>query len=164
MTLDADAPNRHHGREPYSRFLHPHYRPICSLQYHRALPAAPRRNAERSFHKEPQRPDGFGWREPGYRHRGEGHGAGLARPPSRPARRRIALGADKAYDVTAFIEDLRNRSVTPHIAVAGHLSKTGKPRKTTIGSWPPAPLRHLLLCWRWQCPSKSYGGNWVMTV
>jgi len=47
-------------------------------------------------------------------------------------RRRITLGADKAYDVTAFVEDLRARSVTPHIAIDGHLSKTGKPRKTAI--------------------------------
>jgi transposase len=46
--------------------------------------------------------------------------------------RRITLGADKAYDVTAFVQDLRARSVTPHIAIDGHLSKTGKPRKTAI--------------------------------
>src|SRR6476620_4043180 len=36
-------------------------------------------------------------------------------------RRRITLGADKAYDVTQFVHDLRDRSVTPHIAVDGHL-------------------------------------------
>jgi transposase len=47
-------------------------------------------------------------------------------------RRRITLGADKAYDVTAFVQDLRARRVTPHIAVDGHLSKTGKPRKTAV--------------------------------
>src|SRR5882724_1783210 len=41
-------------------------------------------------------------------------------------RRRITLGADKAYDVTQFVHDLRDRSVTPHIAIDGHLSKTGK--------------------------------------
>lgn len=46
--------------------------------------------------------------------------------------RRITLGADKAYDVTDFVEKLRSRSVTPHIAIDGHLSKTGKPRKTAI--------------------------------
>lgn len=34
----------------------------------------------------------------------------------RPSRRRITLGADKAYDVRAFIRDLRERKVTPHIA------------------------------------------------
>ena len=47
-------------------------------------------------------------------------------------KRRITLGADKAYDVTQFVHDLRNRSVTPHIAIDGHLSKTGKPRKTAV--------------------------------
>jgi hypothetical protein len=46
--------------------------------------------------------------------------------------RRITLGADKAYDVTQFVHDLRDRSVTPHIAIDGHLSKTGKPRKTAV--------------------------------
>lgn len=47
-------------------------------------------------------------------------------------RRRITLGADKAYDVTQFVHDLRDRSVTPHIAIDGHLSKTGKRRKTAV--------------------------------
>jgi transposase len=46
--------------------------------------------------------------------------------------RRITLGADKAYDVTQFVHDLRGRSVTPHIAIDGHLSKTGKRRKTAV--------------------------------
>ncbi|MFB6453333.1 IS5 family transposase [Bradyrhizobium tunisiense] len=46
--------------------------------------------------------------------------------------RRITLGADKAYDVTQFVHDLRGRSVTPHIAIDGHLSKTGKRRKTEV--------------------------------
>ncbi len=50
----------------------------------------------------------------------------------RRRRRRITLGADKAYDVTQFVHDLRDRSVTPHIAIDGHLSKTGKRRKTAI--------------------------------
>jgi transposase len=45
---------------------------------------------------------------------------------------RITLGADKAYDVTQFVHDLRDRLVTPHIAIDGHLSKTGKRRKTAI--------------------------------
>ena len=56
-----------------------------------------------------------------------------ARPDrSRGSRRRITLGADKAYDVTAFVEDLRARAVTPHIAVNGHLTKTGKRRRSAI--------------------------------
>jgi transposase len=46
--------------------------------------------------------------------------------------RRITLGADKAYDVEQFVHDLRNRSVTPHIAIDGHLSKSGTPRKTAV--------------------------------
>jgi transposase len=50
----------------------------------------------------------------------------------RRSRRRITLGADKAYDVAQFVHDLRERSVTPHIAIDGHLSKTGKSRKTEI--------------------------------
>jgi transposase len=50
----------------------------------------------------------------------------------RPKLRRITLGADKAYDVRRFIEDLRARKVTPHIAVDGHLSPKGVPRSTAI--------------------------------
>jgi hypothetical protein len=30
------------------------------------------------------------------------------------------------------VYELRDRSVTPHIAIDGHLSKTGKPRKTAV--------------------------------
>ena len=52
----------------------------------------------------------------------------------RQARRRtrITLGADKAYDVEDFVGQLRLRKVTPHIAINGAISKTGKPRKTAI--------------------------------
>jgi len=50
----------------------------------------------------------------------------------RPRTRRITLGADKAYDVADFIAALRERNVTPHIAIDGHLTKTGKRRKTVI--------------------------------
>jgi len=46
--------------------------------------------------------------------------------------RRITLGADKAYDVGDFVDALRAAKVTPHIAVDGHLTKTGKRRKTRI--------------------------------
>jgi hypothetical protein len=49
-----------------------------------------------------------------------------------PAPRRITLGGDKAFDVTDFIGALRKRKVTPHIAVDGHITKTGKRRKTAI--------------------------------
>jgi len=50
----------------------------------------------------------------------------------RPGRRRITLGADKAYDVAAFVETLRQRRITPHIARDDHLTKTGKRRRTLI--------------------------------
>jgi transposase len=48
------------------------------------------------------------------------------------SKRRVTLGADKAYDVADFIAALRKRNVTPHIAIDGHLTKTGKRRKTAI--------------------------------
>jgi transposase len=51
---------------------------------------------------------------------------------TRWSERRITLGADKAYDVMAFIGDLRSPSVTPHIAINGHQTKAGKRRKTAI--------------------------------
>ena len=47
-------------------------------------------------------------------------------------KRRITLGGDKGFDVAAFVEDLRDRNVTPHIAIQDHLTKTGKRRKTKI--------------------------------
>lgn len=46
--------------------------------------------------------------------------------------RRVTLGADKAYDVAPFIDALRDREVTPHIAVNGYVSKTGHRRRTAI--------------------------------
>jgi hypothetical protein len=58
--------------------------------------------------------------------------ATLAMLDRRPRRGRITLGADKAYDVQAFVGDLRSRQVTPHIAIDGHLTQAGKPRKTAI--------------------------------
>jgi DDE family transposase len=33
-----------------------------------------------------------------------------------PGSKRITLGADKAYDVREFVDDLRDLNVTPHIA------------------------------------------------
>ncbi len=58
--------------------------------------------------------------------------AALAMLGRRRRGRRITLGADKAYDVADFVEALRDRAVTPHIAIDGRLSKTGKRRKTRI--------------------------------
>ena len=49
-----------------------------------------------------------------------------------PGAKRIALGGDKGFDVTDFVGTLRERNVTPHIAVDAHLTKTGKTRKTAI--------------------------------
>ncbi len=51
---------------------------------------------------------------------------------SKGGERRITLGGDEGFDVAAFIEELRERKVTPHIAVQDHLTKTGKRRKTKI--------------------------------
>lgn len=50
----------------------------------------------------------------------------------RPSRGRVTLGADKAYDVFDFIGELRTRRVTPHVAIDGHVTKTGKRRKTAL--------------------------------
>jgi transposase len=58
--------------------------------------------------------------------------ATLAILDRRKSGHRITLGADKAYDVTAFVEDLRSRQVTPHIAVDGRVSKLGVIRKTAV--------------------------------
>jgi transposase len=65
--------------------------------------------------------------------------ATLAMLDRRRNRRRITLGADKAYDVEAFVGDLRARRVTPHIAVNGAVSKHGVARKTAVG---PRTTRH----------------------
>ncbi len=58
--------------------------------------------------------------------------AALVMLDRRKRRRRITLGADKAYDVSGFVDELRARKVTPHIAVDGHVTKTGKRRRTRI--------------------------------
>jgi len=51
---------------------------------------------------------------------------------ARTSSRRITLGADKAYDVAEFVTALRARTVSPHIAIDGHVRVTGRPRKTLI--------------------------------
>jgi transposase len=58
--------------------------------------------------------------------------AALRLVDGRRGRRRITLGADKAYDVRQFVGDLRARCVTPHIAIDGHVRKSGRPRATAI--------------------------------
>jgi len=45
------------------------------------------------------------------------------------ARRRITLGADKAYDVRDFVRNLRTRKVTPHIARNEQITKDGTLRR-----------------------------------
>jgi len=42
--------------------------------------------------------------------------AALEMVAARPGNHRITLGADKAYDVTEFVADLRQHNVTPHVA------------------------------------------------
>jgi transposase len=37
-----------------------------------------------------------------------------------PGRRRITVGADKGYDTSDFVEDCRERNVTPHVAQNAH--------------------------------------------
>lgn len=51
---------------------------------------------------------------------------------ARSSNRRVTLAADKAYDTTDFVGGLRARTVTPHIAVNGARTKTGKRRKSAI--------------------------------
>jgi transposase len=58
--------------------------------------------------------------------------AALSMLQRRPTQRRITLGADKAYDVRAFIRELQSRRITPHVAVDGHLSPKGTPRSTAV--------------------------------
>ena len=60
------------------------------------------------------------------------HEATLTLLDRRLTKRRVTLGADKAYDVAGFIEALRDREVTPHVAVDGSISKTGHRRKMAI--------------------------------
>lgn len=50
----------------------------------------------------------------------------------RRSERRITLGADKAYDVFDFVEALKERNVTPHVAINGAISRNGIPRKTAV--------------------------------
>ncbi|RWL96214.1 MAG: IS5 family transposase [Mesorhizobium sp.] len=58
--------------------------------------------------------------------------AALSMLTGAPRSPRITLGADKAYDVTEFVGDLRQRQVNPHITVQGTVSSTGTVRKTAI--------------------------------
>ena len=79
---------------------------------------------------EPERAGGRCRADPRHRQGRAGGDPDDARPPR--GRRRITLAADKAYDVTDFVGELRARRVTPHIAVNGAISKTGKRRRSAI--------------------------------
>ena len=72
---------------------------------------------------EPPWPGGGRRHEPGHRHGRAGDGACNDGPAGR-GRRRITLGADKAYDVRQFVAgSARAATVTPHIAIDGHLQQ-----------------------------------------
>ena len=46
--------------------------------------------------------------------------------------RRITLGADKGYDVLGFVQALRQRRVTPHVATDRRVSKLGVVRRSGV--------------------------------
>lgn len=46
--------------------------------------------------------------------------------------RRVTLAGDRLFDAASFVTDLRERDITPHIAINGTVSKLGKVRKTLI--------------------------------
>lgn len=46
--------------------------------------------------------------------------------------KRVTLGADKLFDASPFVSDLKARAITPHIAINGSVSKLGKVRKTAV--------------------------------
>jgi transposase/IS5 family transposase len=54
------------------------------------------------------------------------------------------LGADKNYDVEAFVEGLKARGIEPHVAINGTVSKHGKARKTAVPSDLAASLRYAI--------------------
>jgi len=56
----------------------------------------------------------------------------LAWLDERPPRRLITLGGDKAYDVFDFVQALKERNITPHIAINGAIGRHGIARKTAV--------------------------------
>jgi transposase len=56
----------------------------------------------------------------------------LAWIDERPSGRRITVGGDKAYDVFDFVQALKERNVTPHIAINGTISRHGVARRTAV--------------------------------
>src|SRR5262249_33071246 len=49
-----------------------------------------------------------------------------------PGSGRITLGADKGYDATSFVDELRQMAVTPHIARNDAVTKSGKRRRSGV--------------------------------
>lgn len=58
--------------------------------------------------------------------------AALALVDQLGAKRRITLGADKAYDARAFVAELRKRKVTPHVAKHDYVDKNGVRRRSAL--------------------------------
>jgi len=58
--------------------------------------------------------------------------AALSWVDRRSTKRRITWGGDKGYDVFDFVKALKERKVTLHIAVNGHVRWNGIPRKSAI--------------------------------
>jgi len=58
--------------------------------------------------------------------------AALALVDGLGAKRRITLGADKAYDAREFVAELRKRKVTPHIARHDYVDKNGVRRRSAL--------------------------------
>lgn len=76
----------------------------------------------------------------------------------RPPCRRITLGTDKAYDVAAFVEDLRGRRVTPHLAERTS-TKTGKRRRSAIDGRTSRHLGYALSQRCRKCIEEAFG--WI---
>jgi len=58
--------------------------------------------------------------------------AALALVDKLGAKRRITLGADKAYDAREFVGELRKRKVTPHVARHDYVDKNGVRRRSAL--------------------------------
>lgn len=56
----------------------------------------------------------------------------MAKAKRKQNRRRITLGADKAYDTAGHVADLRAAEITPHVARNDAETKTGKRRRSAI--------------------------------
>ena len=50
---------------------------------------------------------------------------------------RITFAGDKGFDAASFVDDLRARCITPHFAVDGRVSQTGKRRRTRVDGRTP---------------------------